>query len=88
MQVDEIIIRSITLPEKIKIAIEDKLTQEELLKSYEFRWQTAGQKRSTSASKAKDSPSRRGWYLIMAEQIHRDIRELASGMDGIFHVSS
>ena len=43
VQVDEIIIRSITLPEKIKSAIEDKLTQEELFKSYEFRLQTAGQ---------------------------------------------
>ena len=41
VQVEDIIIRSITLPEKIRSAIEDKLTQEELLKSYEFRLQTA-----------------------------------------------
>jgi regulator of protease activity HflC (stomatin/prohibitin superfamily) len=41
VKVEDIIIRSIQLPEKIKVAIEDKLTQEELLKSYEFRTRTA-----------------------------------------------
>jgi regulator of protease activity HflC (stomatin/prohibitin superfamily) len=41
VKVEEIIIRSITLPVSIKNAIEDKLTQEELLKSYEFRTQIA-----------------------------------------------
>lgn len=41
VQVEDIIIRSISLPETIKTAIEDKLTQEEVLKSYEFRVQTA-----------------------------------------------
>ncbi|BBA33888.1 SPFH domain, Band 7 family protein [Methylocaldum marinum] len=41
VHVEDIIIRSIELPAKIKDAIEDKLTQEELLKSYEFRVQTA-----------------------------------------------
>jgi regulator of protease activity HflC (stomatin/prohibitin superfamily) len=41
VKVEDIIIRSIQLPDKIKVAIEDKLTQEELLKSYEFRTRTA-----------------------------------------------
>lgn len=41
VQVEDIIIRSITLPEAIKKAIEDKLVQEEVLKSYEYRVQTA-----------------------------------------------
>ena len=43
VQVEDIIIRGITLPGKIKDAIEDKLTQEEHLKSYEFRVKTATQ---------------------------------------------
>lgn len=37
VQVDDIIIRSIELPARIKASIEDKLSQEELAKSYEFR---------------------------------------------------
>ena len=41
VQVEDIIIRSIQLPDKLKVAIEDKLTQEEMLKSYEFRMETA-----------------------------------------------
>jgi regulator of protease activity HflC (stomatin/prohibitin superfamily) len=41
IQVEDIIIRSIQLPDKLKVAIEDKLTQEEMLKSYEFRMETA-----------------------------------------------
>ncbi|MBL8483385.1 MAG: prohibitin family protein [Rhodocyclaceae bacterium] len=41
VQVEDIIIRSITLPERVKTAIEEKLTEEETLKAYEFRMQTA-----------------------------------------------
>lgn len=41
VEVEDIIIRSITLPEQIVTAIEDKLKQEEFMKSYEFRMQTA-----------------------------------------------
>lgn len=41
IQVEDIIIRSIQMPDKLKTAIEDKLTQEEMLKSYEFRMETA-----------------------------------------------
>ncbi len=41
VQVEDIIIRSITLPPEIVTAIEDKLKQEEFMKSYEFRLQTA-----------------------------------------------
>jgi regulator of protease activity HflC (stomatin/prohibitin superfamily) len=41
VQVDDIIIRSIAMPDKLRAAIEDKLSQEELAKSYEFRLETA-----------------------------------------------
>lgn len=41
VEVEEIIIRSITLPPEIVTAIEDKLKQEQLMKSYEFRIETA-----------------------------------------------
>ena len=37
VQVDDIIIRSIELPDKIKGSIEDKLSQEQMSQSYEFR---------------------------------------------------
>ncbi len=39
--VEDIIIRSIELPESIRIAIEDKITQQQLLQSYVFRQGTA-----------------------------------------------
>ncbi|MBK8452751.1 MAG: prohibitin family protein [Thiofilum sp.] len=41
VEVEDIIIRSITLPPTIVGAIEDKLKQEEYMKSYEFRMETA-----------------------------------------------
>lgn len=41
VQVEDIIIRSIQLPSDIVDAIEDKLKQEEFMKSYEFRIETA-----------------------------------------------
>lgn len=41
VEVEDIIIRSITLPPEIVNAIEEKLKQEEFMKSYEFRMQTA-----------------------------------------------
>ncbi|MEL6722124.1 MAG: prohibitin family protein [Pseudomonadota bacterium] len=41
VEVDDIIIRSITLPTEIVTAIQNKLKQEELMKSYEFRIETA-----------------------------------------------
>ncbi len=41
VEVEDIIIRSITLPPQIVIAIEDKLRQEEFMKSYEFRIETS-----------------------------------------------
>jgi len=41
VKVEDIIIRSITMPEKIKEAIEDKLSQEELAKSYDYRMMIA-----------------------------------------------
>jgi regulator of protease activity HflC (stomatin/prohibitin superfamily) len=41
VQVEDIIIRSIKLPPEMIVAIEDKLKQEEFMKSYEFRVKTA-----------------------------------------------
>lgn len=41
VEVDDIIIRSITLPKEIRDAIESKLKQEEFMKSYEFRLKIA-----------------------------------------------
>jgi regulator of protease activity HflC (stomatin/prohibitin superfamily) len=41
VQVDDIIIRSIELPTTIKSSIEDKLSQEQMSQSYEFRQQIA-----------------------------------------------
>lgn len=41
VEVEDIIIRSIELPEQIVTAIESKLEQEEFMKSYEFRLKTA-----------------------------------------------
>jgi len=41
VEVEDIIIRSIELPPQIVAAIEEKLQQEEFMKSYEFRKQTA-----------------------------------------------
>lgn len=41
VEVEDIIIRSIDLPKDMVTAIEDKLKQEEFMKSYEFRLQTA-----------------------------------------------
>jgi len=41
VEVEDIIIRSINLPEDLVTSIEEKLQQEELMKSYEFRIQTA-----------------------------------------------
>jgi len=41
VEVEDIIIRRIQLPEKVQKAIEDKLVQQELLASYEYRGQTA-----------------------------------------------
>jgi regulator of protease activity HflC (stomatin/prohibitin superfamily) len=41
VEVEDIIIRSIVMPPEIVAAIESKLKQEEFMKSYEFRMQTA-----------------------------------------------
>lgn len=43
VEVEDIIIRSISLPQQMVDAIEDKLKQEEMMKSYEFRINTAKQ---------------------------------------------
>ncbi|MGB5733151.1 MAG: prohibitin family protein [Thiohalocapsa sp.] len=40
---EDVIIRTVTLPAKVKAAIEDKLTQRELLQSYNFRLSAAEQ---------------------------------------------
>lgn len=41
VEVEDIIIRSIDLPDAVRQAIDDKLTQAEILKSYQFRLETA-----------------------------------------------
>lgn len=51
--VDDVIIRSLTLPDNIVKAIEDKLTQQEYLRSYEFRLKTAKQEAQRKISEAK-----------------------------------
>lgn len=50
--VEDIIIRSITLPPEIVDAIEDKLKQEEFMKSYEFRLKTAEKEAARMAIEA------------------------------------
>ena len=51
--VDDVIIRSITLPDNIVKAIEDKLTQQEYLRSYEFRLKTAVKEAQRKTSEAR-----------------------------------
>jgi len=53
VEVDDVIIRSLTLPENIVKAIEEKLTQQEHLRSYEFRVQTAIKEAQRKVSEAK-----------------------------------
>lgn len=53
VEVDDVIIRSLTLPQNIVKAIEDKLTQQEHLRSYEFRLQTATKEAQRKISEAK-----------------------------------
>lgn len=53
VEVDDVIIRSLTLPQNIVKAIEDKLTQQEYLRSYEFRLQTANKEAQRKISEAK-----------------------------------
>ena len=51
--VDDVIIRSLSLPDNIVKAIEDKLTQQEYLRSYEFRLKTATKEAQRKISEAK-----------------------------------
>ena len=51
--VDDVIIRSLTLPDNIVKAIEDKLTQQEYFRSYEFRLKSAAQEAQRKISEAK-----------------------------------
>ena len=53
VEVDDVIIRSLTLPDNIVKAIEDKLTQQEYLRSYEFRLQTAAKEAQRKISEAE-----------------------------------
>lgn len=43
VELEDIMVRRIRLPETVRAAIEDKLTQQQLLKSYRFRLRTAEQ---------------------------------------------
>ncbi len=53
VQVEDIIIRSIQLPAELITAIEDKLKQEEFMKSYEFRIKTAEREGERSSIEAE-----------------------------------
>ncbi len=53
VQVEDIIIRGLILPDKIKAAIEDKLTQEQVLGAYEFRLQTAAKEAERQHTEAE-----------------------------------
>ncbi len=66
VHVEDIIIRSIQLPDKIKAAIEDKLTEEEKLKSYEFRLQTA---RRESERLHIEASGRKDHNLVLSESL-------------------
>lgn len=66
VQVDDIIIRSIEMPEKIKTAIEDKLSQEELAKSYEFRMETA---RKEAERLAIEGEGRKKYNALLADSL-------------------
>jgi regulator of protease activity HflC (stomatin/prohibitin superfamily) len=66
VEVEDIIIRSIKLPLDIIAAIEDKLTQEEMMKSYEFRIQTA----QKEAERVKiEAEGIRDHHLIIGEAL-------------------
>jgi regulator of protease activity HflC (stomatin/prohibitin superfamily) len=66
VQVDDIIIRSIEMPEKIKTAIEDKLSQEEVAKSYEFRTETA---RKEAERLAIEADGRKKYNTVLTESL-------------------
>ncbi len=51
--VDDVIIRSLSLPDNIVKAIEDKLTQQEYMRSYEFRLKTATKEAQRKVSEAR-----------------------------------
>jgi len=51
--VDDVIIRSLTLPDNIVKAIEDKLAQQEYMRSYEFRLKTAKKEAQRKISEAR-----------------------------------
>jgi regulator of protease activity HflC (stomatin/prohibitin superfamily) len=53
VDVEDVIIRSLTLPKDIVRAIEDKLTQQEYLRSYEFRLKTASKEAERKVMEAR-----------------------------------
>ncbi len=53
VSIDEILIRSIALPEPIKAAIEDKVAQEQLMQSYAFRLETAHEEAKRKRAEAR-----------------------------------
>ena len=50
---EDIVIRSVTLPDRVKAAIEDKLKQRQLLASYDFRLRTAAQEAERKRTEAR-----------------------------------
>ncbi len=77
VEVDDIIIRSITLPPQIVQAIEEKLTQEEFMKSYEFLLQTAEQEAERKRIEARGTSD---YHKIIDESLTESVL-LHKGID-------
>lgn len=70
VEVEDIIIRSLTLPPEIVTAIEDKLKQEEFMKSYEFRIKTAQKEAERLAIEAQGINT---YHKVMGESLSESI---------------
>ncbi|CAA6804982.1 MAG: SPFH domain, Band 7 family protein [uncultured Thiotrichaceae bacterium] len=70
VEVEDIIIRSITLPPQLVKSIEDKLRQEEFMKSYEFRQQTAQKEAERLAIEAEGIKS---YHQIIDESLTESV---------------
>ncbi len=70
VEVEDIIIRSIVMPPEIVAAIESKLKQEEFMKSYEFRMQTA----EKEAARLKvEAEGIRNYHSLINESLSENI---------------
>lgn len=77
VEAEDIVIRSIELPERVTAAIEDKLTQRQLLASYDFRLETAvreAERKRTEARGIRDYQARVDASLTPRLLRHEGIR--------------